>query len=46
MVAIIGGEPGQFGPIIDLYRRAGAEAGHAPERSRSGCTCSASSPTA
>ena len=31
MVAIIGGEPRQFAPLIDLYRRAGAEAGHAPE---------------
>jgi probable LLM family oxidoreductase len=28
MVAIIGGEPRQFGPLIDLYRRAGAHAGH------------------
>jgi alkanesulfonate monooxygenase SsuD/methylene tetrahydromethanopterin reductase-like flavin-dependent oxidoreductase (luciferase family) len=31
MVAIIGGEPRQFGPLVDLYRRAGAQAGHAPE---------------
>jgi probable LLM family oxidoreductase len=31
MVAIIGGEPRQFAPLIDLYRRAGAEAGHPPE---------------
>ena len=31
MVAIIGGEPRQFAPLVDLYRRAGAEAGHAPE---------------
>jgi probable LLM family oxidoreductase len=31
MVAIIGGEPRRFAPLIDLYRRAGAEAGHAPE---------------
>src|SRR5918994_5943006 len=31
MVAITGGEPRQFGPLIDLYRRAGAQAGHAPE---------------
>jgi probable LLM family oxidoreductase len=31
MVAIIGGEPRQFAPLIDLYRRTGAEAGHAPE---------------
>ena len=32
MVAIIGGQPRQFGPLIDLYRRAGAQAGHAPEK--------------
>ena len=32
MVAIIGGEPRQFGPLVDLYRRAGAQAGHAPEK--------------
>jgi probable LLM family oxidoreductase len=31
MVAIIGGEPRQFAPLVDLYRRAGAHAGHAPE---------------
>src|SRR5213592_4003945 len=31
MVAIIGGQPRQFAPLVDLYRRAGAEAGHAPE---------------
>ncbi len=28
MVAIIGGEPRQFRPLIDLYREAGARAGH------------------
>jgi probable LLM family oxidoreductase len=32
MVAIIGGEPRRFGPLVNLYRRAGAEAGHAPEQ--------------
>jgi probable LLM family oxidoreductase len=32
MVAIIGGEPRQFAPLIDLYRRAGAQAGHPPEQ--------------
>ena len=32
MVAIIGGEPRQFGPLVDLYRRAGAQAGHPPEQ--------------
>jgi probable LLM family oxidoreductase len=31
MVAIIGGEPRRFAPLIDLYRRAGAEAGHSAE---------------
>lgn len=31
MVAIIGGEPHRFKPLIDLYREAGARAGHAPE---------------
>jgi probable LLM family oxidoreductase len=32
MIAIIGGEPRQFAPLVDLYRRAGAQAGHAPEK--------------
>src|SRR6201991_4493357 len=32
MVAIIGGEPHRFRPLIDLYRKAGARAGHAPEK--------------
>src|SRR5688500_5532845 len=36
MVAIIGGEPRQFAPLVDLYRRAGAEAGHAPEHLKVG----------
>jgi probable LLM family oxidoreductase len=31
MVAIIGGEHHRFRPLIDLYREAGARAGHAPE---------------
>ena len=39
MVAIIGGEPRRFGPLIDLYRRAGAQAGHAPESLRVGVHC-------
>ena len=30
-VAIIGGEPHRFRPLIDLYREAGHRAGHAPE---------------
>jgi probable LLM family oxidoreductase len=32
MVAIIGGEPENFRPLIDLYREAGRRAGHAPEQ--------------
>jgi probable LLM family oxidoreductase len=31
MVAIIGGEPRRFAPLVDLYRRAGQQAGHEPE---------------
>ena len=31
MVAIIGGEPHRFRPLVDLYREAGRKAGHAPE---------------
>ena len=31
MIAIIGGEPHRFKPLVDLYRQAGARAGHAPE---------------
>ncbi|EJM98113.1 LLM class flavin-dependent oxidoreductase [Phyllobacterium sp. YR531] len=30
-VAIIGGEPHRFAPLVELYREAGAKAGHAPE---------------
>jgi probable LLM family oxidoreductase len=36
MVAIIGGEPRQFAPLIDLYRRAAAQAGHAADKLRVG----------
>ena len=32
MVAIIGGETHRFRPLVDLYREAGARAGHAPEQ--------------
>jgi probable LLM family oxidoreductase len=31
-VAIIGGEPRRFRPLIDLYREAGRRAGHAPDQ--------------
>ncbi|HZZ57436.1 MAG TPA: LLM class flavin-dependent oxidoreductase [Opitutaceae bacterium] len=36
MVAIIGGEPHRFRPLIDLYRRAWAHAGHPPEKLKVG----------
>src|ERR1700739_3105298 len=32
IVAIIGGEPKRFRPLIDLYREAGRRAGHSPEQ--------------
>ena len=31
MIAIIGGEPHRFRPLVDLYREAGRRAGHAAE---------------
>ncbi len=36
MVAIIGGEPHRFRPLIDLYREAGRRAGHKPENLKVG----------
>ena len=36
MVAIIGGETHRFRPLIDLYRKAGQEAGFAPEELKIG----------
>ncbi|MCF7688857.1 MAG: LLM class flavin-dependent oxidoreductase [Cephaloticoccus sp.] len=39
MVAIIGGEPHRFKPLIELYRNAGARAGHAPEQLKVGLHC-------
>lgn len=36
MVAVIGGETHRFRPLIDLYRQAGAEAGHPPEQLKVG----------
>jgi len=36
MVAIIGGEPHRFRPLVDLYRQAGAKAGHDPEKLKVG----------
>jgi alkanesulfonate monooxygenase SsuD/methylene tetrahydromethanopterin reductase-like flavin-dependent oxidoreductase (luciferase family) len=32
MVPIIGGEPHRFRPLIDLYRKSGRRAGHAPDK--------------
>lgn len=36
MVAVIGGETHRFRPLVDAYRRAGAEAGHPPSSLRVG----------
>src|SRR6202140_4155911 len=36
MVAIIGGEPERFRPLIDLYREAGRRTGHSPEQLKVG----------
>ena len=36
MVAVIGGETHRFRPLIDLYRQAGAQAGHPPEQLKVG----------
>jgi len=36
MVAVIGGETHRFRPLIDLYRQAGAQAGHPPARLKVG----------
>jgi len=36
MVAIIGGQPARFRPLVDLYREAGRRAGHPAERLRVG----------
>jgi alkanesulfonate monooxygenase SsuD/methylene tetrahydromethanopterin reductase-like flavin-dependent oxidoreductase (luciferase family) len=36
MVAIIGGDPRRFRPLVDLYREAGRRAGHSPEQWRIG----------
>ena len=39
MVAIIGGDPRSFRPLIDLYRETGVKAGHAPEKLKVGLHC-------
>src|SRR6201981_1760197 len=36
MVAIIGGEPHRFRPLIDLYRQAGRRAGYSPDQLKVG----------
>ncbi len=36
MIAIIGGEPHRFRPLVDLYREAGRRAGHAEEKLKVG----------
>src|SRR6185503_2009935 len=36
MVAIIGGDTHRFAPLVDIYRQAGKEAGHAPEKLKVG----------
>ena len=36
MVAIIGGEPRRFRPLIDLYREAGIRTGHSPDQLKVG----------
>jgi probable LLM family oxidoreductase len=36
MVAIIGGETHRFAPLVNLYREAGKEAGHPPEKLKVG----------
>jgi alkanesulfonate monooxygenase SsuD/methylene tetrahydromethanopterin reductase-like flavin-dependent oxidoreductase (luciferase family) len=36
MVAIIGGEPRRFRPLVDLYREIGRRSGHSPDRLKVG----------
>jgi probable LLM family oxidoreductase len=36
MIAVIGGETYRFRPLVDLYRRAGQQAGHTPEKLKVG----------
>lgn len=37
-LAILGGDPLRFKPLVDLYRKAGMEAGHSPESLKVGVT--------
>ena len=43
-VAIIGGEPARFAPLVDLYRNAAREGGHDPRRCRCRSTRTPTSP--
>jgi len=36
MIAIIGGEPHRFRPLVDLYRETGLRAGHSPDKLKVG----------
>jgi len=36
MIAIIGGEPHRFRPLVDLYRETGLRAGHSPDKLKIG----------
>jgi len=36
MVAVIGGETHRFGPLVELYRKSGLDAGHSPEKLKVG----------
>jgi probable LLM family oxidoreductase len=36
MIAIIGGQPDRFRPLVDLYREAGSRSGHVPEKLKVG----------
>jgi alkanesulfonate monooxygenase SsuD/methylene tetrahydromethanopterin reductase-like flavin-dependent oxidoreductase (luciferase family) len=38
-LAIIGGDPARFAPLVQLYRSAGAEAGHDPATLKVGINC-------
>jgi probable LLM family oxidoreductase len=37
-LAILGGDPMRFKPLVDIYRKAGLEAGHSPEKLHVGVT--------
>lgn len=39
MIAIIGGEPKRFRGLVDLYKEAGRQAGHSPEKLKVGIHC-------